>query len=40
MRGNPITFKEYNPQYKEWHETEERQLFSCNMNQNIKRIKN
>ena len=34
----PITLKEHNPKYKEWYEIEERQLFSCIKNQDIKRI--
>ncbi|SNS88182.1 GrpB protein [Anaerovirgula multivorans] len=33
-----ITLKEHNPKYKEWYEIEERQLFSCIKNQDIKRI--
>ncbi len=34
----PITLKEHNPKYKEWYEIEERQLFSCIKNEDIKRI--
>jgi len=34
----PITLKEHDPNYKEWYEIEERQLFSCIKNQDIKRI--
>lgn len=34
----PIILKEHNPKYKEWYESEEQQLLSCNKNQDIKRI--
>ena len=34
----PIILKEHNPNYKEWYEIEEKQLFSCIKNQDIKRI--
>ncbi|MGB8455588.1 MAG: GrpB family protein [Anaerocolumna sp.] len=34
----PIILKKHNPNYKEWYEIEERQLFSCIKNQDIKRI--
>ena len=34
----PIILKEHNPKYKEWYKIEERQLFSCIKNQDIKRI--
>ena len=34
----PIILKEHNPKYKEWYETEERNLFSCIKNENIKRL--
>lgn len=34
----PIILKEHNPNYKEWYEIEERQLFSCIKKQDIKRI--
>lgn len=34
----PIILKEHNPKYKEWYEIEERHLFSCIKNEDIKRI--
>ena len=34
----PIILKEHNSQYKEWYKIEERHLFSCIKNEDIKRI--
>jgi len=34
----PIILKEHNPQYKEWYEIENKQLFCCIRKQDIKRI--
>ncbi|WP_089285645.1 GrpB family protein [Anaerovirgula multivorans] len=34
----PIILKEHNSKYKEWYEIEERQLFNCINNEDIKRI--